>query len=194
MKSLLAAAGIRSHYTLVHAGDEETDFMEDFTVDQFNHIILCVPGAKDTTWLECTSQTSPAGYLGSFTNDRPVLLVTEQGGKLVRTPAYPADQNLQVRNIRAETDENGNLKVACNTRYTGLQQDDYHGVVNYLNKEKQIEYVKERLKLPSFDIKQLQYKEHADARPVPEMEEVLELSVPNYASVTGKRLFITPIS
>lgn len=192
MQALLAAAGIRSHYTLVHAGEEETDFMEDFTVDQFNHIILCVPRAKDTTWLECTSQTSPAGYLGSFTNDRPVLLVTEQGGKLVRTPAYPADQNLQARRIAAQADETGNLQLTCTTRYTGLQQDDYHNLVNYLNKEKQLEYVKERLKLPSFDIRQLQYTEHAAARPVPEMEESLELTVPNYASVTGKRLFITP--
>lgn len=192
MKSLLAEAGIRSHYTLVHAGEGETDFIEDFTSDQFNHIILCVPGTKDTTWLECTSQTAPAGYLGSFTNDRPVLLITEQGGKLVRTPVYPAAQNLQHRRITAEADEAGNLKVNCITRYTGLQQDDYHGLVNYLSKDKQVEYLKERLKLPSFDIGRLEYTERADAVPVPEMEESLELTVANYASVTGKRLFITP--
>lgn len=192
MQALLAEAGIRSHYTLVKAGTGETDFIEDFTVDQFNHIILCVPGVKDTTWLECTSQTAPAGYLGGFTNDRPVLLITEQGGKLVRTPAYPAAQNLQLRHIVAEADESGNLKVNCNTRYTGLQQDVYHSVVSYLNKEKQLEYVKDRLSLPSFSIRQLDYKAHADARPVPEMEESLELTVPNYASVTGKRLFIVP--
>ncbi|WP_423735699.1 DUF3857 domain-containing protein [Chitinophaga caseinilytica] len=192
MKALLAEAGIRSHYTLVHAGREETDFMEDFTVSQFNHIILCVPGAKDTTWLECTSQTAPAGYLGGFTNNRPVLLITEQGGKLVRTPAYPAEQNLQVRNIVAEADGTGTLKLTCETRYTGLQQDYYHQIVNYDSKEKQLEQLKDRLKLPSFDIGQLKYTEHADARPVPEMEETMELKVPNYASVTGKRLFILP--
>ncbi|WP_109699623.1 DUF3857 domain-containing protein [Chitinophaga deserti] len=192
MKALLAEAGIRSHYTLVKAGEGANDFIEDFTVDQFNHIILCVPGIKDTTWLECTSQTAPAGYLGSFTNDRPVLLVTETGGKLVRTPIYTAAQNLQLRNIVAEADEAGNLKVACKTKYTGLQQDDYHSLMSYLSKEKQLEYVKGRLSLPSFDIRQLDYKARPDAWPVPEIEESLDLTVPNYASVTGKRLFITP--
>ncbi|MGN7723335.1 DUF3857 domain-containing protein [Chitinophaga sp. 22620] len=192
MYSLLKEAGIRSHYTLVKAGEGETDLIEDFAVDQFNHIILCVPMAKDTVWLECTNQTMPAGYLGDFTNDRPVLLVTESGGKLVRTPSYTLEQNLQLRHLKAVLDVDGNLSATSATRLTGLQQDWYHALVTSVSAEKQLEILKEKLNLPSYDIRKFQYTPHPRARPVPEMTEDLELTVTNYAVLSGKRLFIVP--
>lgn len=192
MYSLLKEAGIRSHYTLVKAGEGETDLIEDFAVDQFNHIILCVPMAKDTVWLECTNQTMPAGYLGDFTNDRPVLLVTETGGKLVRTPTYSLEQNLQLRSLKAVLDGNGNLTATSATRLTGLQQDWYHAFITSVSAEKQLEILKEKLNLPSYDIRKFHYTPHPQARPVPEMTEDLELTVTNYATFSGKRLFIVP--
>ncbi len=192
MFSLLKEAGIRSHYTLVKAGKGETDLIEDFTVDQFNHIILCVPTGKDTTWLECTSQTEPFGYLGSFTSGRTVLLVDEQGGKLVRTPVYAMDQNRQVRHFAATINENGDLSGNAETTYTGLQQDWYHGMINNTTPEKQLDKLKENLNLPSYNINKFHYTAHPQARPVPEMDELLDITVPNYASISGKRMFIVP--
>src|SRR5690606_27634424 len=65
MQSLLKTAGIPSYYTVVYAGSSgyaQNRFVEDLPSNQFNHVILCVPGMKDTTWLECTSQQSPPGY------------------------------------------------------------------------------------------------------------------------------------
>jgi len=192
MYSLLKEAGIRSHYTLVKAGKGETDLIEDFTVDQFNHIILCVPMAKDTTWLECTSQDAPAGYLGDFTSNRTVLLVDETGGKLVRTPTYTMDQNLQIRRLNGTINATGDLSGKAQTRYTGMQQDWYHSFIHNVSPEKQMEILKTKLNLPSYDIHQFNYKEHADALPVPAVDEVLDITVPGYASVSGKRLFIVP--
>src|SRR6185369_10049796 len=102
-------AGIRSDYTLIHSGDEENYMTDDFPSSQFNHVILCVPLQKDTVWLECTSQTLNPGYLSSFTCDRNVLLVDENGGTLVKTPRYDYNQNLQVRKTNATVSEEGNL-------------------------------------------------------------------------------------
>lgn len=192
MYSLLKEAGIRSHYTLVKAGDEATDLIEDFAVNQFNHIILCVPMAKDTTWLECTSQDLPAGYLSGFTADRTVLTIDETGGKLIRTPTYTMDQNLQIRHVAAAINANGDLSGKVDTRYTGLQQDDYHSLIHNATPEKQLERLKRSLSLPSYDISKFQYKEDADAVPVPAIEESLDITVGSYGSVSGKRLFLVP--
>ncbi len=85
MYSLLKVAGIKSYYTLVASGDNR-DIVTSFVSDQFDHIILCVPVKKDTVWLECTNQTMPFNFLGSFTANRSVLLLTPEGGVLAKTP------------------------------------------------------------------------------------------------------------
>jgi hypothetical protein len=148
--------------------------------------------AKDTTWLECTSQDAPTGYLGDFTSNRTVLVIDETGGKLVRTPTYTMDQNLLIRRITATINATGDLSGKAETRYTGMQQDWYHGFIHNVSPEKQMEILKGKLNLASYDINKFHYKEYADALPVPAVEEVLDITVPSYASVSGKRLFIVP--
>jgi transglutaminase-like putative cysteine protease len=190
MYSLLKEAGIPSCYTLVHSGEGETDFDETFCSDQFDHVILCVPLGKDTTWLECTSQTLQPGYLSGFTANRPVLLVTEQGGKLVRTPVYKAEQNLQLRRIDAQLSPEGNLQAKISTRSTGEQQDAEHELFHSQSKEKIMEWIRTSLSLPSYDVAQYDYKEQEGA--LPAIDEQLSLTARNYASTSGKRMFLEP--
>src|SRR5690606_36041786 len=86
MKALLKEAQIPSQLVIVKAGKNK-DLWADFSaIGQANHMILCVPMVKDTVWLECTSQRNPYNYLGSFTGDRNVILVSDEGGKVVKTP------------------------------------------------------------------------------------------------------------
>jgi hypothetical protein len=190
MYSLLKEAGIPSYYALIRAGKNATYITDDFPSQQFNHVILCIPLQKDTVWLECTSQTMAAGYLGDFTADRYALLVDENGGKLTRTPKYGLKENLQIRNIKSKIDETGTLWASTQTRYEGLQQDDLHGLINNLSKDKVKEYLHEELDFPTYDITTFSYKE--DNSSLPAIDESLEIVVSNYASVTGKRLFVTP--
>ncbi|EMR04351.1 DUF3857 domain-containing protein [Cesiribacter andamanensis] len=94
--SLLKAAGIPSHYSLIAAGPELKErVVEAFPRSYFNHVILCVPMEKDTLWLECTSQTDPAGHLGRFTGNRKALVIREDGGHLVNTRYYGPADNLR---------------------------------------------------------------------------------------------------
>jgi len=131
-----------------------------------------------------------AGYLGDFTCDRYGLLIDENGGKLVRTPKYNMSDNLQARNIKAVLDENSTLQVKASTRYSGLQQDDIHGMIHYLSKDKVKESLHEQLDFATYDINQFDYKE--EKTPLPAIDESLDIVVSNYATITGKRLFIVP--
>lgn len=112
MLAILKAAGIKSFYTLVKAGANK-NIVSSFVSDQFDHIILCVPMQPDTVWLECTSQTLPFNHLGYFTSNRDVLLITPEGGKLVRTP--PEKNNFSETSgkidIRRRDDAIGELVV-----------------------------------------------------------------------------------
>lgn len=190
MFSLLKEAGIPSCYTLVRAGRSASRILTEFPSQQFNHVILCVPLAADTMWLECTSQTLPAGYLGDFTCDRDALLITEEGGYLVRTPRYGLEENTETRRIRALLDEEGTLQVKAETRYRGLQQDRYHDLISTLSKEKVKELLHEELDFGSYDIRSFDYREEGSA--LPAIDEKLDIVVNNYATMTGKRLFIVP--
>ncbi len=190
MYSLLKEAGIKSYYALIKAGSGQEYITDDFPSQQFNHVILCVPQPNDTMWLECTSQTLAPGYLSDFTCNRFSLLVDESGGKLVRTPKYGYKDNLELRTINATVEESGNLQIAAVTKYKALQQDDLHGMINALSKQKVMDQLKEEIDLPQYDVLKYDYQEEASSLPV--ITETLQITANNYAQVSGRRLFITP--
>ena len=190
MYSLLKEAGIKSFYTLITAGDDVDEVMTDFPSASFNHVILFAPVNKDTIWLECTSQTLPAGYLGEFTSNRWALAVDENGGILVHTPKYDLKENLQIRKVKAVLDDQAYLDAKIATRYEGLQQDHVHELINYLSKDKIKEHLQKYLDLATYDINSFDYKENKSIHPF--VDESLDISISNYATITGKRLFIQP--
>lgn len=190
MYSLLKEAGINSCYTLIKAGRNANKIIADFPSQQFNHVILCVPLQKDTMWLECTSQTLPAGYLGEFTCDRYALMVNENGGTLIRTPKYSMQDNLELRHIKAVLDEDATLQVKSMTNYGGLQQDLYHELIHGLSKDKVKEFLHEQLDFATYEVMSFDYKETSAM--LPSVQESLDIVVSNYATITGKRLFIIP--
>ncbi len=99
-------------------------------------------------------------------------------------------ENLQARKINAILEDNGTLKVKADTRYSGMQQDDLHGLINALSKEKVKEYLHEQLDFSTYDVNQFNYQEQKSS--LPAINESLDITVSNYATITGKRLFITP--
>ncbi len=193
MKSLLKVAGIESHYALIRAGNdgEKNDFIASFPSRQFNHAILCVPLEKDTVWLECTSQSQAAGYMGNFTGDRHALLITPQGGKLVRTPTYTRNDNLLARKANIKLDLDGNATAEINTQYTGLQQDEQNmDYYTTLSKEEQKKWLYEKISVPNFEI--IDFDLTRQKNRIPIVNENIKLKINALASKSGKRLFLQP--
>lgn len=192
MYSLLKEAGVKSNYSLIKSGVGNHSFETDFSSgSQFNHVILCVPQPKDSIWLECTSQVEHPNYLGTFTSNRPVLIMDENGGTLSRTPTYSADVNLQKRNITATITEDGLLAATILTRYDAEQQDDLFSRLKQTSQEDIKQYVKTKFNIaPSYDVTNFSHETGMDVLPF--INETIQVTARSYASVSGKRMFITP--
>src|SRR5690606_14988105 len=99
------------------------------------HAMLCIPFEKDTAWVDCTSKTLPFDYLGDFTDDRLVLVCSEDGGKLLRTPKMRTEENLQVRKGSFVLSAEGELKGKMTTTFAGWQYDNREALIGEPLKE-----------------------------------------------------------
>lgn len=190
--ALLGVVGIKSYYTLISAGkDFGFPIDTNFPNRNFNHVILCVPIQKDTVWLECTSQQQPTGFLGDFTDDRYALLITENGGKLVRTPKYTMQDNQLIRKAEIIVGGNGESKATIKTKYSNLEYDELidSGYITG-SQEEQRKYLYEAMNIAKFDIISLNLKEDKSRKP--SLEESLEIKIDQIGAKNGKRIFFTP--
>lgn len=189
--AMLSAAGIKANYTLINAGEDEPDIQTDFPSTQFNHVIVSVPNNKDTLWLECTSQTNPFGYLGTFTGDRHALMITEQGGKLVKTPSYPISQNIELRVADVTLDRTGNAKATVRTTFSGLKYElgGLSEIVNH-GVDDQKKWLQKYTDIPSFDIATFSMTNKKDK--IPSATVNVNYVLNRYATISGKRIFFSP--
>ncbi|TKC09259.1 DUF3857 domain-containing protein [Pedobacter frigoris] len=190
-QSLLKAVGINSMYCVVNAGSLKKNMDIDFaSMDQGNHIILCVPFKNDTTWLECTSQTTPFGYLGTFTDDRTVFACTEEGGGILRTPALNTTTNLSKRKAELTINDEGDVNGNMQTNVYGSQYDNYERIINEPYKE-QLKHLKEAYDIDNInfsDVKFIQKKEGIN----PVTTESLKLKILKYTPKTSNRIYLIP--
>jgi len=119
MRAMLQPVNINSYYAIVNAGENAEPEDYSFPYDVTNHIILCIPFKNDTTWLECTSNKTQFGKLGSFTENRNALLITEDGGRLVNTPKSRAVDNTFAADEHIMLQPDGSAKTHIKIRSTG---------------------------------------------------------------------------
>ncbi|MBX2899000.1 MAG: DUF3857 domain-containing transglutaminase family protein [Cyclobacteriaceae bacterium] len=189
--ALLAAAGVKANYVLIRAGEDEAPLITDFPSSQFNHVVVAVPNGADTLWLECTSQTNPFGYMGSFTGNRKALLITDGGAKIVHTPVYSQSQNLQSRFAQVQLDKAGNATATVKTRYAGLQYEngDLNHFVNS-GPDDQKKWIQNHTQIPAFDV--VSFSVANQKQRIPAADVTVQLALNRLATVSGKRLFIVP--
>ncbi len=188
MHALLKQIGIRSYPALVSAGTYIQPIYLDFpNFQQFNHVILCVPVNRDTIWLECTNQTIPFGFLGDFTDDRNVLLITEEGGKMVHTKKYSAGDNLRSCYAEFTINPEGEANCSIRTNYSGLQYDDISNLF-YLNTEEQKKWIYDVSSLPALQVKDYSIKNKKEIMPSATIDETVISK--KYCSFTGNYMLL----
>jgi hypothetical protein len=188
-KALLDAVGVPSYYTILWAGDDEVDIIKDFPSMQGNHAILGVPDGEEIHWLECTEQDKPFGFTGNFTDDRDVLVITPEGGKIVHTKAYPDEENLQAYKASVRINADGGISGTLEGKYEGLQYDDKYYWDKKTDKEQTI-YYKERWSY--INGLSIESKSFNDNKKDIIFTEDLKIKAVNYASNVGDDLLLCP--
>lgn len=123
---LLKSVGIESYCTLIYGGKTIKNIEENFVSTQGNHMILAIPNNNNYTFLECTSQTSPFGFQGDFTDDRYALIVKPEGGEIVKTNNYNNEKSKQITKGNYSINEEGSINASLYRTSTGNQYDNYY--------------------------------------------------------------------
>ncbi len=192
MKALLSAVNIKSYLVLVSAGEDYRKMDNDFINYNFNHMILCVPLNNDTIWLECTSTTNLPGYLGSFTQNRNVLLLTPDGGTVAKTPSYDKNTSYIKREVEIWLNPlDTKNKVNWKTEYAGMTQDEILPLYQSVGSER---LMKERLNhiIPyqELAIEKQAYQTSQPAFGNPNIIEIVNMNVRNFTTSISDQLLV----
>ena len=188
-KALLDAVGVPSYYTVVWSGKNIKNIDKSFSMTEGNHAILCVPKNEDYVFLECTSQTNPFGLTAGFTDDRDVLLITPEGGKIVHTNIYNAEDSQQITNADVTIDTQGKINAQVAIKTTGYQYTLHEHISSQPQREQDLYYKEYWSNINNLKIESFTHHNDKDAIV---FKENVTLSADNYASVSGKRLILKP--
>lgn len=126
MKAALDLIEVPAYYSTIYAGSPIPAVNHSLPSQQFNHVILCVPLAEDTLWLDCTSK-DPFDYQGTFIQNREALVVTPDGSRLQKVPALTPAQVQETRVVEIQPGERNRVRGAFRHRYRG---DNFETVSN----------------------------------------------------------------
>tara|TARA_R110002124_G_scaffold87407_1_gene225096 strand:+ start:127120 stop:129018 length:1899 start_codon:yes stop_codon:yes gene_type:complete len=188
-KALLKSQGIESYYTIVNAGEDGQDIDEDFVAIQGNHVILTVPLEDEMVFLECTNQLVPFNFIGTHTDDRKVVMITPEGGKVVKTHSYSAEDNM--RDFKATVVISDDFKISgkVNQLSTGLQYDRAFGLETYKTDEVTMHYKERWGHLNNMALSDIGFINDKD---VISFSENLTFEADNYVSKAGDRILMNP--
>lgn len=185
MIALLREAGIPAIYAGIST--KYADLLKDFpNLNQMNHAIVCVPMEKDSLWLECTNARIPLGYVHEEIAGHDALLVTADGGKVVRLPQYADAENMQKATVQLALDPKGKVSMTCNVKATNRQYEAFMPLVLVDANRRQRELLAS-IYFPGAQVETLKMEE---AKGKAEINTLLKATSDRYANVSSKRMFI----
>jgi hypothetical protein len=188
MHAALKAVGVKSYPALINSAYNKEPLDPRFPMSGFNHVILCVPQPKDSIWLECTSKTAEFGILGSFTENRNALLITDEGGVLVATPASKCVNNKFNIYSTITIQNDGSGKTVSIFTTTGSFREGMMGLLES-KKDDQKEAIVNNLGFKQPDEFTLNQKAATAPSFITELNMTLE-KVPEF--MAGNKMFFSP--
>ena len=188
MQTILEYAGIHSNSVLIRSGGPGDGLVEEFPGNQFNHVILRVNlNNGEHIWLENTNKYLPAGDLGS-NHGKLALLISEEGGEVVRTPEKDYTENLNNDYYEFSISEDGEATVKNVNYLKGYMRDQILSRFMPISEAERLEYIGEMYSIDHNAINQHDFS-GLDADGDYDMYS-FEASLTNFVTTSRKRLYV----
>jgi len=188
LKSMLNFIGIPANYTIIRLDERKKDLVNDFTAFiHTNHIVLQVPLAGDTLWLECTNTKVPFGYIHDGIAGHDAIVCTDKGGYMAVLPDYPDSMNIERNTVVVKLDTDGKAIVNA-TKIREIKA--YDNMIQFSEKKvsDQIDFFRKEIELPNVTLGNIQITETKNS--FPSFKATYEWETNLYGSKTGNRLFV----
>ena len=187
-QALLKAVDVPSYYTILYGDRKRINIDADFVSMQGNHIILTIPVGNSYTWLECTSQSNPFGYQAEFTDDRDVLIIKPEGGEIIHTKVYPANENSQLSKGSYSIASNGDFSGEIQIVSQGTQYGDKESVVHMQPDQKEKHYKEFWDDINNLKIDKITFENNKNEI---RFVENAKLSATKYGTFTADKMMVT---
>jgi transglutaminase-like putative cysteine protease len=203
MRSLLKAAGIDAYTVVIFSGDREYVRPQWPSPNQFNHAIVAVKVAPNTTAptvmdhprlgrlliFDPTDPVTPVGDLPGEEQGSFALVVAALDGDLVKMPQLPPASARIERSVDAQMDESGHLNAHLVTEYFGQSGSS----VRYLTRHGGMDKLKQNLeraysrRLGGVTLDKISPADHA---PEDRMDLAVDLGVSQFGQFMQQKMLI----
>jgi hypothetical protein len=189
MQAVLAYCAIPSYQVDVYAGKKPIRIDPKIPGQQFNHVVLAVPMAGDTLWLENTSKYLPYDYTGSFIQNRRGLLIKDSTSTLVNIPSLELSDVAETRITQISKNDNESINFKAHNTYKGPLYESLLYVKNEYSEKEGKGFIRNILPIQNAVITNYEIKEPNSKK---EVSISFESEAQNFLTKAGK-LKIIPL-
>jgi hypothetical protein len=187
MQAVLAYCAIPSYQVDVYAGKKPIRIDPKIPGQQFNHVVLAVPMAGDTLWLENTSKYLPYDYTGSFIQNRRGLLIKDSTSTLVNIPSLELSDVAETRITQISKNDNESINFKAHNTYKGPLYESLLYVKNEFNEKETKDFIGKILPINNATITDLEIEVSNNEK---EIIVIVESEVRNFIINAGRHKII----
>ncbi len=186
--AMMHEVGIPANYVVIR--NDQRSLVTEFPSNQFNHAIAQVPLPGDTLWLECTASAFvPLGYVHENIAGNDALLIDDNGGHLVKLPAYTPEQNVSYNKAHITLQDDGSAKVDADMRYECRQYEDLLPLMSRTEQQRR-DAMLSGINLSAVTLGDFTFTEHKQSYTTPHIDVSMQLETRKLANITGSRMFV----
>ncbi|MEQ8577710.1 MAG: DUF3857 domain-containing protein [Balneola sp.] len=189
MLAILEEAGIKSNAVLIRNGISSPPMISEFSSNQFNHVILRVELSNgEVIWLECTSKYYPPGHIGGGNEGKEALMISENGGEIIKTPESSEAENVSATLSKIKIDADGTAELEATRKTKGIIQGDILNTLKPISEKAREEWLTRQLNFNDFNIVEASFDNIVNSKD--ESSYFFKLNLKDYVSQTSSRLFV----